>query len=98
MRRRTGSCGGMTGRGPSGPTRICWSIICGGWSGSALGWETVTLRDLERYMGIVGAELAMPLGRAVAGRQASLRQGGVVDGGGLLERLLPASGLARGEQ
>lgn len=27
-----------------------------------LGLEVVTLRDLERYMGIVGAEVAMPLG------------------------------------
>ena len=27
-----------------------------------LGVEAVTLRDLERYMGIVGAEVAMPLG------------------------------------
>jgi integrase len=27
-----------------------------------LGLEAVTLRDLERYMGIVGAEVAMPLG------------------------------------
>ena len=60
-RRRTGSCGGMTVRGRGGPTPTSWWITCGGWSVSVWPWQD-QLRDLERYMGIVGAEVLMPLG------------------------------------
>ena len=49
IRKRTGSYVGTRGRVLSG-LREC------------LEFGAVTLRDLERYMGIVGAEVAMPLG------------------------------------
>jgi hypothetical protein len=62
MRRRTGSCVSMMVRERRGRTHICWWTICGGWSGECLAFDTVQLRDLERYMGIVGAEVRMPLG------------------------------------
>ena len=63
-----------------------------------LGLEAVTLRDIERYMGIVGAEVAMPLGEPWRAGQASLRPGRALGDGGLPEGLLPAPGLPWGEQ
>ena len=60
-----------------------------------LSFGDVRLRDLERYMGVVGADVTDAAGRAVAGRQAPLRPGGAVDGGGLPEGLLPAPVVPR---
>ena len=57
--------------------------------------EDVRLRDLERYMGVVGADVRMPLGEPWRDGQAPLRPGGAVDGGGLPEGLLPAPVVPR---
>ncbi len=62
MRTLTGSCRTTRARARSGPTLTCWLITCGGWSASACRRVWVTLRDLQRYIGIIGAEVRMPLG------------------------------------
>jgi integrase len=47
---------------PTAHTRTCSSTICGGLQFEGLTPETVTLRDLQRYMGAVGAEYRGPFG------------------------------------
>src|ERR1700722_560913 len=57
-----------------------------------LAMGVVGLRDLERYMGIVGADVHMPLGEPW--REGKRPYGrAAVDGGGLPEGLLPAPGV-----
>ena len=60
-----------------------------------LALDRVELRDLERYMGIVGAEVRMPLGEPWRVGKRPYGQFGAVHRGGLPEGLLPASGRAR---
>ena len=50
------------------------------------------LRDLERYMGMLGAEVRMPLGEPWRVGKRPYGRCGTVDYGGLPEGLLPASG------
>ena len=61
VRRRIDSSADTKARARSAPTPTCWWITCGGWSASACP-SRVVLRDLERYLGILGAEVRMPLG------------------------------------
>jgi len=61
-----------------------------------LALDRVGLRDLQRYMGLLGAEVRMPLG-AVAGRETPVRACGTVNYGFLLEGLLSAPRRSRCE-
>ena len=63
-----------------------------------LAFETVVLRDLERYMGIVGAEVGMPLGEPwrVGGRETPRIPALVYLGGSRRRRRQPADRPERG--
>ena len=63
-----------------------------------LSLDRVGVRDLQRYMGLLGAEVRMPLGAAVAGRETPVRACGTVNYGLLLEGLLPAPSGSRCER
>jgi hypothetical protein len=62
-----------------------------------LEFGAVTLRDLERYMRIVGAEVAMPLGEPWRVGKRPYGRAALFHGSGLPEGLLPASVCARCE-
>ena len=59
--------------------------------------DTVRLRDLERYMGILGAEVRMPLGEPWRVGKRPYGPCGTVDHGVVPEGFLPAPGRAGGQ-
>ena len=62
MRRPTGSCAITTARVRNGPTPTCLVDHLRWMDRECLTLDAVRLRDLERYMGLLGAEVRMPLG------------------------------------
>ena len=61
-RRRTGSCASHDGSGTQRTYAYLLVDHLRWLERECLAFEAVTLRDLERYMGVVGAEVRMPLG------------------------------------
>ena len=96
-RRRTDSCAVTRAPARSEPTPMCLVDHLRWLERECLTLDRVQLRDLERYMGILGAEVRMPLGEPWRVGKRPYGRCGTVDYGVVPERVLPASGGAGGQ-